>query len=213
MAVSLYLLGGGGIAVTGRDQTGRFYQIKSESHTDLAGYFSYGRMFGERFSGGLSAKLIYRDIVDENAFGMGLDLGARYILTNWIDLGLNLQDITTTLLSYSTGTKESIFPTAKLGARLHGGRGKFSGSIYSDADFRFEGRDYAAQVSAGPVSADTHLGLEISYMEKLAARVGSDAGNLTLGAGLRLGRFNVDVAMRDHSDLDNTYLASLTARF
>jgi len=213
MAASLYLLGGGGIAITGRDQTGRFYKIKSESHTDLAGYFSYGRMFGERMSGGVSAKVIYRDIVDQSAFGLGLDLGARYTLTNWIDLGLNLQDISTTLLSYSTGTKESIFPTAKIGARFHSGRGRLLGSIYTDADVRFEGRDYAAQISAGPVSADTHLGLEISYLEKLAARIGSDAGNLTLGAGLKFGRFNVDVAMRDHSDLENTYLVSLAARF
>jgi hypothetical protein len=213
LAISLYRLGGGGIAVTGRDLTGRIYQIKSESHADYAGYFSYGRAFGERLAGGVTAKLIYRNIVDESAYGMGLDLGALYNALNWADLGLNLQDATTTLLSYSTGTKESIIPTAKLGARFHNSRGRFFGSLYTDADVRFEGRDYAAQVSAGPVSADTHLGLEISYMEKLAARIGSDAGNLTLGAGLKIGRFNVDVAMRDHSDLDNTYLASLTARF
>jgi hypothetical protein len=213
MAASLYLLGGGGIAITDKDQTGRFYKIKDESHTDLAGYFSYGRSFGDRLSGGVTAKLIYRDIVDQSAFGLGLDMAARYVATNWIDLGVNLQDITTTLLSYSTGTKESIFPTAKVGARFHSGRGRFAGSIYTDADVRFEGRDYASQFSTGAISADTHLGLEISYLEKLAARIGSDAGNLTLGAGLKLGRFNVDVAMRDHTDLDNTYLASLTAKF
>ncbi len=213
IAISLYRLGGGGIAITGRDETGRFYQIKSESHADYAGYFSYGRSFGERLLGGLTAKLIYRHIIDQNAFGIGLDLGANYTAARWIDLGLNIQDATTTLLSYSTGTKESILPTAKLGARFHANKGKLFGSLYTDGDIRFEGRDYASQISAGPVSADMHLGLELSYMEKLAARIGSDAGNLTLGAGLKLGRFNVDLAMRDHSDLDNTYLASLTARF
>ena len=213
LGISLYRLGGGGIAVTGRDQTGRFYQIKSESHADYAGYVSYGRAFNERFSAGITAKLIYRNIVNESAYGMGLDLGALYTASNWVDLGLNFQDATTTLLAYSTGTKESITPTAKLGARFHSSRGRFFGSLFTDADVRFEGRDYAAQMSMGPISADMHFGLELSYLEKLAARIGSDAGNLTLGAGLALGRFNVDVAMRNHSDLDNTYLASLTARF
>ena len=68
MAISLYRLGGGGIIVTGKDQTGRFYQVKEESHADYAGYISYGRKFGERFSGGVSAKLIYRSIIDESAY-------------------------------------------------------------------------------------------------------------------------------------------------
>jgi hypothetical protein len=213
LAISLYRLGGGGIIVTGKDQAGRFYQIKEESHADYAGYFSYGRKFNDRLSGGLSAKLIYRKIADESAFGIGLDLGGLYTLSNWVDLGLNMQDITTTLLSYSTGTKESIYPTAKIGAKFHGNKGRFGAALYTDADLKFEGRDYAAQISAGPASIDSHLGLEISYLGRIAARIGSDAGNLTLGAGLRFGRVNVDLAMRDHSDLDNTFLASLTTNF
>jgi len=213
MAVSLYRLGGGGIIVTGVDQTGRFYQISEESHADYAGYFSFARAFSEKFNAGVSAKLIYRDIVDENAFGIGLDLGARVSPLTWMDIGLNLQDATTTLLSYSTGKKESIYPTSKIGAKFHGRKGKFGAALFTDADLKFEGRDYSAQVSIGPASFDTHLGLELSYMDKIAARVGSDIGNLTLGAGLRFSRFDVDVAMRNHADLDNTFLVSLGAEF
>jgi hypothetical protein len=213
MAISLFRLGGGGIIITDRDQTGRFFEVKEESHADYAGYISYGRQISHRFSAGLSAKLIYRDIVDQTAFGLGLDLGGLYSASNWLDLGLNIQDATTTLLSYSTGTKESILPTGKLGVKLHSTRGNFSGALFIDGDIKFEGRNYAAQVSAGPASLDSHLGLEISYLDKLSARIGSDAGNLTLGAGLRISRFQIDVAMRDHSELDNTFLASLTANF
>lgn len=150
MALSLFRLGGGGIIVTGRDQTGRFYQVSEESHADYAGYVSYGRRFGERLAAGISAKLIYRDILDESAFGLGLDLGALYSPLGWLDLGANIQDASTTLLSYSTGTKESIYPTAKLGARLHGNRGSFGGAMFVDGDLMFEGRDYAAQVRPVP---------------------------------------------------------------
>jgi hypothetical protein len=213
LAVSFTRLGGGGIIVSGRDETGRLYQISEESHADYAGYFSYGRSYGRNFQAGASAKLIYRDIVDESAFGIGLDLGAIYSPVNWASFGLNLRDVTTTLLSYSTGTKESIYPTAKIGGKFRGIKGKFAGAIYADADMQFEGRDYAAQVSAGSVSMDSHFGLEISFANKIAARMGSDAGNLTLGAGLNFRHFEVDLAMRDHSELDNTFLVSLTAGF
>ncbi len=104
-------------------------------------------------------------------------------------------------------------PTAKAGLILTGARGDFDGALIADVDTRFEGRDYAAQISTGPFSFDTHVGLEILFKEKLAARVGSDIGNLTLGAGLQFSRFVVDVAMRDHSDLDNTFLVSFMMRF
>jgi hypothetical protein len=213
LAVSLYRLGGGGIIITGIDQTGNFYKISEESHADYVGYFSYGRAFGSKFSAGVSAKLVYRDIVDESATGLGLDIGASAAPLPWLDLGINVQDATTTLLAYSTDRKEAIYPTAKIGAKFHGRRGRFAAALLTDTDLRFEGIDYGAQIAAGPASIDTHLGLEISYMQRIAARVGSDAGRLTLGAGLSFGRLDVDLAMRDHADLDNTYLVSLSADF
>jgi hypothetical protein len=208
-AVSLYRLGGGGVIVTTVDQTGRFRMLREESHADYVGYFSYGRMFGQRLSGGLTAKLIYRDIVDESAFGLGIDIGALYDITEWMDLGLNLQDIPSTLLSYSTGTKQRVNPTARIGAGFHADIGRFRASLFSDADVRFEGRNYSSQVVLGRISLDTHLGLEAVYRERVSARIGSDVGDLTLGAGLHFKRFMVDIAMRDHSDLDNTFIVSL----
>lgn len=208
-SVSLYRLGGGGIIVTTVDQTGRFRMVSEENHADYVGYFSYGRRFGSRLSGGVTAKLIYRDIVDESAFGLGLDLGALYSLTDWADVGLSLQDFPSTLLSYTTGLKQRVNPMAKIGTGLHGRRGDFAASLFADADIQFEGRRYSSQVHFGRISFDSHLGLETVYKDKIAARVGSDIGNLTLGVGLKFNKFAVDIAMRDHSDLDNTYLVSL----
>ncbi len=207
--VSLYRLGGGGIIVTEVDQTGRFQMVSEESHADYVGYFSYGRMFGKRLSAGISAKLIYRDIVDESAAGIGLDFGAIYTITDWADLGLNVQDAPSTLLSYSTGMKERVNPTAKMGTKFHGNLGRFKMLLLADTDIRFEGRDFSAQASAGAASFDFHFGFDIQYMERLSARLGSDIGNLSLGAGLRFNRFIIDIAMRDHSDLDHSYLVSL----
>jgi hypothetical protein len=210
LGVSLYRLGGGGIYVTGVDQNDRYYIIREESHADYAGYFSYGREFNRKLYGGVTAKFIYRDIVDELAFGIGIDLGSIYSPTQWITFGLSLQDISTTLLSYSTGKKESIIPTARLGSALNSRRGRFGGAVYLDAETRFEGRDYAAQLSAGGISIDSHFGLEIDYHRVIFARIGSDVGNLTLGAGLRVKSLDIDIAMRNHSELDNTFLVSVT---
>jgi len=212
-AVSLYRLGGGGIIVTEVDQTGHFRILSEENHADYVAYLSYGRRFGSRLSGGLSAKLIYRDIVDESAFGMGLDIGALYRPSDWADFGINLQDIPGTLLSYTTGLKQSVNPTAKVGWGLHGGRGDFAGTFLADADIRFEGRKYSSQVDVGRISFDSHFGVETVYKGKISARAGSDVGALSLGAGLRFSRFMVDIAMKDHSDLDNSYLISLIAQF
>ncbi len=210
LGVSLYRLGGGGIYVTGIDQNNRFYVIREESHADYAAYFSYGRSFSERLSGGISAKLIYRDIVDESAVGLGIDLGALYSPKKWLSFGISLQDITTTLLSYSTGKKESITPTVRSGSSLNARRGGFGAAAYMDAETRFEGRRYASQYNLSGMSIDSHFGLEIDYREVIFGRIGSDIGNLTLGVGLDVKRFVIDIAMRDHSELDNTYLVSVT---
>jgi len=209
LGFALYRLGGGGVLVTDIDSNDRFYVVREESHADYIGYFSYARQYSEKLNWGVTAKLIYRDIVDESAFGLGVDFGALYSISDWLDFGANFQDITTTLISYSTGTKESVYPTAKFGLRAMKYKGSFSAALSADGDIRFEGRDYSAQVAAGPVSFDSHVGLELGYHDKLYARVGSDIGNLTLGAGINVNRLSIDVSMRDHSDLDNTFLVSL----
>ena len=79
-----------------------------------------------------------------------------------------------------------------------------------DAETRFEGRRYASQYNLSGMSIDSHFGLEIDYREVIFGRIGSDIGNLTLGVGLDVKRFVIDIAMRDHSELDNTYLVSVT---
>jgi len=210
IGISFYRLGGGGIYVTGKDENDRFYVISEESHADYAGYFSYGRSFSEKFSGGITAKLIYRDIIDETAFGIGIDVGGHYLLGDWISIGLSIQDATTTLLSYSTGKKEYIIPTVRMGTKMAVSSGNFGAALYLDSETRFEGRDYSAQFSAGGISVDSHLGLEIDYKNLIFGRIGSDVGSLTLGAGLVVRGFNIDLAMRNHSELDNTYLVSIT---
>ena len=207
-ALSLYRLGGGGILITNVSQ-GRFVVEREASHADYVFDLSYARRQSERIDWGLTAKLIYRKIIDYSAWGIGLDAGMRYRLNDMISGAVAIQDLTGTVLSYSNDNKETVNPTLKTGIGLTHRYGDFRGLLLADTDVRFEGRLASAQFHQSWISADTHIGLEISYKDAIAARVGSDIGNLTTGVGVKFSRYAVDVALFDHPDLDTSYRGSL----
>jgi hypothetical protein len=207
-AVSMYRLGGGGILVT--EEYNGIFRVKSvASHADYVFSFAYGRKQSAKLDWGATAKVIFRKIVDDNAQGIGLDAGLRYRLRDDLSAALVVQDLTGTILSYSTGTKEVVNPTLKMGLGFSRMLGNFRGTILTDADIRFEGRVQSAQFSQSWISADTHLGAELSYKDVAAIRVGSDVGNLTTGVGIKFSRFHFDLALLDNSDLDTSYRGSL----
>jgi len=207
-AISLYRLGGGGIIITEEDR-GIFRKIEEASHADYAAGFSYARKQTNRIDWGVTAKLIYRKIIDTSAWGIGLDAGMRYHVREDVTAALVMQDLTGTVLSYSYDNKETINPTMKLGVELVRNYRDFRGTVLADTDVRFEGRQASAQFYQSWISADTHLGFELSYKNVIAGRIGSDIGNLTTGAGLKFSRYRIDLALFDHSDLDTSYRGSL----
>lgn len=207
-AVSMYRLGGGGILVT--EEYNGIFRVKSEeSHADYIFSFAYGRKHSQKLDWGATAKLIYRKIVNENAQGIGIDAGVRYRIRDNLTAAAVAQDLTGTILSYSTSAKEVVNPTLKLGLGYSHPLGNFKATLLSDADIKFEGRQRSAQFSQSWISGDTHLGAEISYKDVAAVRVGSDIGNLTTGVGIKFSRFNLDLALLDNSDLDTSYRGSL----
>lgn len=196
-------------------------KVKTFSNYDWGVYFSYAKSADSQFSYGASAKLLIRKLEENNsAVGFGFDIGARYLLTERVVLAANLQDVTTTLLSYTTGTKELVTPTLKLGAAYHffiteDGYHRIIPTI--DADLKFDNRGDAALVAAGPISADLHLGAEYRFGDAFAIRGGySDQKALTFGAGVKLPKLNVDYAFMSFNDLDqlgNTHRISFAFTF
>jgi len=220
LVFSAVRLGGGGIKVTAlpnRDSligdNNRPYVVKIEGHGDYAFLGSYGRPLGQRFFLGGSVKLIYRAIVDNSAYGIGADIGMLWRpKVNWW-LGAVINDFTTTLLAYDTGTKETITPTVKLGTSYTYYQKDFSVLGAFSADLHFEGRKISAQYYQGSISADNHYGLEIGYREKGFARFGVDVGDFTAGAGVWVAPLRVDFAFLTHPALDNSYRVSLSVEF
>ncbi len=186
---------------------------------DWALYLTWSRKLNSEFSVGASAKVIRRGLMDHSAFGLGLDIGARYQPTEALSVGLNLQDIPVTQLFWDNGIHESILPTVKLGLALKWPLSKFAtvATIAADGDFRFEGREYSAQYNFSGISLDTHLGVEFLIKDMVALRIGSSEGSMTAGLGLQFSLLHhpvgLDYAYLSHQDLDATHRMSLGAGF
>jgi len=160
---------------------------------------------GYDLSWGVNAKLIYRRLDPQTTgTGIGFDVAMRYKPSGAITLAGVVQDITTTLLSYSTGTKELVSPTLKLGGSYLwtlDSAGNHRILPTADIDLRFESR--TGQVAAGPISADFHEGIEYSFKNLFALRAGyNDMQMWSAGAGVSIGKLHVDYAYLAANGLD-----------
>jgi len=191
-----------------------YAKVESFSVTNLAGLFSYAwspRSI-EGLSLGANVKLIYRGVGRfGNAWGFGLDLGARYE-TGGLALGLVVTDATQTYnaWTYNTETFEQDFIntgnvvyqnsveitkpavrfglayTLKLGRRLN-----LLTAI--DNDFYFDGQRVGALAANQTVSWEPRGGLEIAYLNDQYRKV----------AFLRAGAYNVQ-RIQDIDGKENT---------
>lgn len=210
IGLGLYRVGGGGIILTEKDpETGGPKIIDEESHYDYQFLLGGGVRLGNDWRFGAVAKFVLRSLASHSAWGLGIDAGLQYGSRESLSFGAALTNATSTFLSYDNGTTESIIPALRLGLSHLVRVEDFSLRTAVDGDILFEGRKEAAQISAGGVSLDAHLGGEIGYHDIVFFRGGADIDRLTLGIGLRLMRFRLDGAFMDHGDLDNSYRISL----
>jgi len=188
-------------------------RVENFNSADWALYFTFSKKHSDVFSYGANLKLIRRDLGDNSGTGIGFDFGALYNPIGNLFIGANLQDITTTLIAWNTGTNELISPTAKVGAgyaiELLGGR--FIPAV--DFDIRFEGRKFASTAHIGPASLDLHAGLEYDFKNLIAIRVGyNDVKQLTFGVGVHLPKLDIDYSFAKfdgEGQLGNTHRISL----
>ncbi len=203
-------------------------QFYTDSDTEYALLLSYARAAGDRLSLGGNLKLIRQGLLDNTSFGMGLDLGLLYRPTASWGLGVRMADATTTRISWDTGHRETLRPALTLGAAwtrdLPGLRGRLN-TVLALAS-TFDGRDEASQLAGGAWGSDLQGGLEYwignaaafgpggsRRGSAVAARVGSDAGALTAGAGIRFRSWGVDYAYLSHEELDATHRVSASVGF
>ena len=182
--------------------------------TDLAFFLTYSKKKTDDFSYGANLKIIRRNIAEESAWGLGFDVGAYYSPFKRMMLGANFQDITTTYMTWTTGKKELITPTLKIGSAYSLDLWKGVLTPVVDFDVRFENRQSSANAHIGPVSFDMHAGAEYCFLDLVSLRGGyNDIGNLTLGAGIKLPKINIDYSFAKFDGdeaLGNSHRISLT---
>jgi hypothetical protein len=213
-AVSLTRLGGGGIRLTEWDpRLSRPIVVKETGHADYQLLLSYSVQSSRTLRLGASAKFIYRDIADNSAIGLGADLGIQFDDSDHVFLGLMVRDVTSSMISYDTGTKESIYPTVIPGFGYRHYFGDFRLLAGADAEVKFENYRGAAQYWQGSISIDTRAGFEVGFKNTAFGRAGSDMGKLALGGGVSISSFDFDIAFQRNTDIDDSFRLSAAYNF
>lgn len=218
--IALDDLNGDGIpdAISGLDHLD---DIIYKSDQEYALMLSYAETLG-RWRAGATLKFVHQSVGNFSSFGLGADVGLlRPQVWRNLDVGLKLQDITTTYLSWNTGRNELITPAVvpALAWRQPLPEWNMTATLAASLEGRFENRRSVDQYWLGKASANSHLGLEIGFSEKVFLRGGFASGwsseNLTAGAGFVVSRFTIDYAFAgDTLDIDEyTHRISATARF
>jgi hypothetical protein len=180
--------------------------ITEFSNQDYAFYLTFAKRHSDNFYWGANIKIIRRDIAEFGATGVGFDLGAYYTPMENLHLGVNIQDVTTTLVAWDTGLNELISPTLKIGGayQIDGFLGGYVMPVL-DFDIRFENRQFASNFNLGPVSFDMHAGLEVNIENIVFVRGGyNDVKQFTVGAGVKLPKLNIDYSFArfNESEID-----------
>jgi len=166
-----------------------------ESSNDLAGLVSYAKNLSPRMTLGGSLKVLYRTLVGHSAWGAGLDAGMTYELAQRATLGLVVRDLTTTFMSWDTGTSESIAPSISLGGQYThplGERHVITGA--ADVRVDLESSRIDSNFGSDSMAGELHVGAEYWYHSALALRSGVSGRDLTFGAGFRRKGLGIDYA-------------------
>jgi hypothetical protein len=169
---------------------------------DYALFLTYSKKVSGSFAFGGNVKLLNRTIGDNSAWGVGFDLGFMFNPMTQLIIGINLQDITTTMLAWDTGRRELITPSVRAGFSYPLTVNFLGGQIQPSLDFiiRFENRRESARANLGRGSVDVTFGWEYQFQNAFAIRVGSsEVGKFAAGAGINLPKLQIDYAFLDHA--------------
>lgn len=209
------------------------------SAADYAFYLTYGRKVRENLTLGASSKVIRRKIGPyADAWGYSLDAGAQY-RKGRLRLGVNLQDISTMLQTWSInqdefadypeygvpkGGTEMVLPVIRLGSGydLPIGDGGSRFLLGFDLDMAFDGQQKFA-ISAGSLSLHPRMGAEYQIKQAFALRTGianfskNADGDVEVrpmvGIGLKIRQAAIDYVFGDFSgptaELGNSHMISV----
>jgi hypothetical protein len=164
---------------------------------DLAVMLSYGKILLDKLSAGATVKIIYQQISIYKDIGVGLDLGVKYQLFDFVIFGAVLQNV----IPPSVKLKDDVdtFPFAvKAGTCLR----LFDGTVNLNIDAD----------KTGVRDIKLRGGVEYMPLKFLAIRAGIDETEITGGIGLSHLGYSLDYAIASLS-LGISHRASFTVAF
>lgn len=188
-------------------------KITEFNASDYVLSLSVAQRWKKSWSWGANLKFIHRDLADHSAKGIGFDLGIQRKVWGEGLVGINVKNITTTLISWDTGEKELVSPAAFLGAGYNLHLPKLNSYILPVIDliFRAENRQESAATNLGAVSLDYAAGLEYAYYQTVFLRAGVDEiQRPNFGIGLKIPHIRIDYAFTSYQkELGNSHRVGL----
>ena len=159
----------------------------------------------DRLRLGGNLKMIRKSVGDYSCYGLGFDVGSEARRVAGHDAGVNIQDATTTFLSWDTKEREHIMPDGEGRRRLRGPIASMDGRVVlaADADFRFENRllaDSSTSVRSRPTRTTGPSSCIATWLGAGRPRDGTAHRR----SGLSLGGFAVEYAFGKHEHLDSS---------
>lgn len=186
-----------------------FSQVKDFNASDYIFTLSVAQHWKQIWNWGINLKMIRRHLADHHANGIGLDIGLQRTIKQNFYLGFTAKNITTTLISWDTGTKELVSPELYMGIGYHLALPKFTSYFLPvfDLIIRTENRRQSATTHLGNISIDYAFGMEYSYHQIIFVRTGMDEiQRLNLGIGLQIPHIRIDYAFTSYdSELGNSH--------
>jgi hypothetical protein len=188
---------------------------RTTSDNELALIASVGKVAAHGWRVGGNAKLLYKSVARESAYGLGFDVGVGRTFGSALNVGMVARDLTSSVLAWSTGRTEAILPSIAVGGSWNRSVSALNARIgvAADLDGHFESRGQAELVSAGPLSVEPRVGAEYIIANTVALRGGMNGRQPAFGAGLRLAMVNVNAAFQNHTDLGWTNRVSMAVNW
>ena len=159
---------------------------------------------------GVNLKLIRQKLAGIEASGLGLDLGMmiKFGLNEFFDvgslgdfsLGLKIQDLTRTVITWKTRHRDVIPPSIHWGV------------AYKQPIYPVQGWVLFALQIDSHYGGEKKFGMEFLFHNLIALRLGSNNRRLTAGAGFNFNNLGVDYAFLGHQ-LGNVHRISCRVRF
>jgi hypothetical protein len=173
-------------------QRNRPFVVRFVGNVEYGLLLSYARKASSKLAIGGNVKIIHKSLGVASAFGVGVDASVLFSPLSHLFVGANLQNVTSTILTWDTGTKEYIAPQLKLGASYLLPVKQLRGQILfaADLDLLIEGRKQST-TSFGRASGSGHFGVEYSLQRTVTIRTGVNSNGITAGAGISTPSFSM----------------------